>query len=84
MNKIRSQSHSRTFYVPTVNFFPRGFIVSTKTESNKAEFEEHKSDIILKLIVLRKYRLVPPPSLPTLFDEIQLLGFRCHLPCSIR
>ena len=28
--------------------------ISTKTESNKAEFEEHKSDIMLKLRVSRK------------------------------
>ena len=65
-------------------FFSTRVYSFNKTESNKAEFEEHKSDIILKLIALRKYRPVPPPSLPTLFDEIQLLGFRCHLPCSIR
>ena len=34
--------------------FPCGFTISTKTETNNAEFEEHKSDITLKLRMSHK------------------------------
>lgn len=70
---------SRVIDCTNNKFFPCGLIVSTKTKSNKAEFEEHKSDIILKLIALHKYRPVPPPTLLTLFDEITTIGSNVHL-----